>query len=69
MIKRPEITGNLATDLASLLDALSDNSNAKHAAAVAQGINTPDGRGTDGQSHAYGNAAIWLRQILDQAQA
>lgn len=58
-------TDNLAADVARLMMDLSQISMDKHARATDAGHDTPQGRGAEGQSHAYANAAMYLQDILD----
>jgi hypothetical protein len=59
----------ILADIATLMTDLASDSATKHAKAIEQGIASPDGRGTDGQSHAYAVSALRLQDILDKYTA
>lgn len=59
----------ILTDLAQLMMDLAQTSNEKHGKAIQMGLETPDGRGTDGQSHAYAMAALDIQKIIDRYSA
>lgn len=56
----------ILTDLAALMTDLAEHSRTKHGKANAEGQQTLAGAKAEGQSHAYGNAALRLQEILDK---
>jgi hypothetical protein len=56
----------ILTDLAALMTDLAARSSDKHAEAILAGHDTPAGRGSEGQSHAYANAAMFIQDLIDK---